>query len=355
MPENEVVASFLYLQKLWNTRLYMNLRMTEKVCCFENVCHVWLWNFPSESAMVQQLLPFKLLHKRTTKRKQRIFTTSMEFWPKVATKSSTERRFVRFNLDGAIWGGRFFWGRMAMYLNEMTSRMNNWFGVIRTSKFWMINFLKFATLIPWSLPRIVFFFLKKIWKIDLGFPYLGLYATACVQVFRVHCNTKSFAALFSWHVLFDKLLWKERSTRGSVTDLQETPKIFPARFSGNPGSFAVWHFLTCSMRFGWKFQLWMWWKWWKGQLKISNGRSNSYTIFSIFFQQSWKRKITHLKKMNAFSFIFHFHHFSNSMVMGERVYRALLQCPYIGFLKCAGEGRAQEALGNTLQTYPNNK
>ena len=110
MPENEVVASFLYLQKLWNTRLYMNLRMTEKVCCFENVCHVWLWNFPSESAMVQQLLPFKLLHKRTTKRKQRIFTTSMEFWPKVATKSSTERRFVRFNLDGAIWGGRFFWG-----------------------------------------------------------------------------------------------------------------------------------------------------------------------------------------------------------------------------------------------------
>lgn len=191
------------------------------------------------------------------------FTTSLEFWPKVATRIFDGAAIRPASiLTEQFEGGRFFWGRMAMYLNEMTSRMNNWFGVIRTSKFWMINFLKFATLIPWSLPRIVFFFLKKIWKIDLGFPYLGLCATACVQVFRVHCNTKSFAVLFGWNFVFDKLLWKERGNRGSVTDLQETPNSFPARFSGNPWIFGVWQCLTCSMRFGWTFQLWIWWKFW---------------------------------------------------------------------------------------------
>jgi len=105
MPENEVVASFLYLQKLWNTRLYMNLRMTEKVCCFENVCHVWLWNSPSETGLFSNCCPSKCS------------TTSLEFYhlPGVLAQSSHQnlRRSgdsSRFNLDGAIWGGAIFLG-----------------------------------------------------------------------------------------------------------------------------------------------------------------------------------------------------------------------------------------------------
>ena len=112
------------------------------------------------------------------------FTTSLEFWPKVATRIFDGAAIRPASiLTEQFEGGRFFWGRMAMYLNEMTSRMNNWFGVIRTSKFWMINFLKFATLIPWSLPRIVFFLSKEHLKNWFGFSLFGFVCNSMCSSF----------------------------------------------------------------------------------------------------------------------------------------------------------------------------